>query len=341
MRVSNFLLWQIAYAEIWVTDTLWPDFRAPPPARGDPRLPEARAPLRRRSAPPARAITPATAARPKSAAVRDARPQRARPAAARPRHRLVPAAVWATHPVGVVVGARRSASTRGSPRLGSAGFPSGDRRRGDAGRLRRASGPACRSRWCWRRRCWSARLAAVGRGRARRRTPLRPPRSRCSRCCTSACRSALAAALHTRSRAAALLRAVPRPIVVSDSAQYYAGRALGPAAARAAHQPEEDGRGRDRRASSSAAAVTPLPGAPRLPDAPSWLLVLLGVLLAIVGHLGDLFESLLKRSAGVKDSLEPDSRPRRHPRSHRRAAVRGPGLLPVPALQRLSPAGIR
>ena len=27
MRVSNFLLWQIAYAEIWVTQTLWPDFR--------------------------------------------------------------------------------------------------------------------------------------------------------------------------------------------------------------------------------------------------------------------------------------------------------------------------
>ncbi len=28
-RVSNFLLWQIAYSEIWVTDTLWPDFRRP------------------------------------------------------------------------------------------------------------------------------------------------------------------------------------------------------------------------------------------------------------------------------------------------------------------------
>jgi undecaprenyl diphosphate synthase len=27
LRVSNFLLWQIAYAEIWVTDVLWPDFR--------------------------------------------------------------------------------------------------------------------------------------------------------------------------------------------------------------------------------------------------------------------------------------------------------------------------
>ena len=26
MRVSNYLLWQIAYSEIYVTDTLWPDF---------------------------------------------------------------------------------------------------------------------------------------------------------------------------------------------------------------------------------------------------------------------------------------------------------------------------
>lgn len=28
LRVSNFLLWQIAYSEIWVTDVLWPDFGA-------------------------------------------------------------------------------------------------------------------------------------------------------------------------------------------------------------------------------------------------------------------------------------------------------------------------
>ena len=28
LRVSNFLLWQIAYAEFYVTDTLWPDFSA-------------------------------------------------------------------------------------------------------------------------------------------------------------------------------------------------------------------------------------------------------------------------------------------------------------------------
>jgi undecaprenyl diphosphate synthase len=27
LRLSNFLLWQVAYAELWVTETLWPDFR--------------------------------------------------------------------------------------------------------------------------------------------------------------------------------------------------------------------------------------------------------------------------------------------------------------------------
>ncbi|MDL1974049.1 MAG: isoprenyl transferase [Deltaproteobacteria bacterium] len=27
MRISNFLLWQIAYSEIYITDILWPDFR--------------------------------------------------------------------------------------------------------------------------------------------------------------------------------------------------------------------------------------------------------------------------------------------------------------------------
>ena len=26
MRVSNFLLWQISYAEIWVTELFWPEF---------------------------------------------------------------------------------------------------------------------------------------------------------------------------------------------------------------------------------------------------------------------------------------------------------------------------
>ena len=26
MRVSNFLLWQISYAELWVTEKCWPEF---------------------------------------------------------------------------------------------------------------------------------------------------------------------------------------------------------------------------------------------------------------------------------------------------------------------------
>jgi undecaprenyl diphosphate synthase len=25
-RISNFLLWQLAYTELWITDALWPDF---------------------------------------------------------------------------------------------------------------------------------------------------------------------------------------------------------------------------------------------------------------------------------------------------------------------------
>ena len=28
MRISNFLIWQLAYAEMFFTDTFWPDFNA-------------------------------------------------------------------------------------------------------------------------------------------------------------------------------------------------------------------------------------------------------------------------------------------------------------------------
>ena len=41
MRISNFLLWQISYAELWVTETHWPDF-------GSERLAEAIADFTRR-----------------------------------------------------------------------------------------------------------------------------------------------------------------------------------------------------------------------------------------------------------------------------------------------------
>lgn len=28
MRISNYLLWQISYAELWVTERFWPEFGA-------------------------------------------------------------------------------------------------------------------------------------------------------------------------------------------------------------------------------------------------------------------------------------------------------------------------
>jgi len=46
MRLSNFLLWQAAYAEIYVTKTLWPDFRDTHLVGGILRKQKAR-PLRR------------------------------------------------------------------------------------------------------------------------------------------------------------------------------------------------------------------------------------------------------------------------------------------------------
>ena len=47
MRISNFLLWQIAYAELYVTETLWPDFTRADLLRSRARIPETRPPLRR------------------------------------------------------------------------------------------------------------------------------------------------------------------------------------------------------------------------------------------------------------------------------------------------------
>ena len=48
MRISNFLLWQIAYAELYVTETLWPDFTQTDLLAGGAGIPEARPPVRRR-----------------------------------------------------------------------------------------------------------------------------------------------------------------------------------------------------------------------------------------------------------------------------------------------------
>ena len=46
-RISNYLLWELAYSELVFTDVLWPDFRTRAPLRRDRRVPAPRPPLRR------------------------------------------------------------------------------------------------------------------------------------------------------------------------------------------------------------------------------------------------------------------------------------------------------
>jgi phosphatidate cytidylyltransferase len=110
----------------------------------------------------------------------------------------------------------------------------------------------------------------------------------------------LAAALHADWGPWAL--AVPFLVVVaSDSAQFYGGRTLGrrPLAPRISPKKTIEGAICGVIVAAGVAAwLAPY----ATPGAPRGLLALLGVLLAIVGILGDLFESLLKRSSGIKDS---------------------------------------
>jgi phosphatidate cytidylyltransferase len=90
-------------------------------------------------------------------------------------------------------------------------------------------------------------------------------------------------------------------IMVSDTAQYYGGRALGrrPLAPRISPKKTVEGAVAGL---CSGSLVLPLAGAATLPGQPLWALWLVGIVLAGLGIAGDLFESLLKRSAGVKDA---------------------------------------
>jgi phosphatidate cytidylyltransferase len=110
----------------------------------------------------------------------------------------------------------------------------------------------------------------------------------------------MAAALHTDRGPLALV--VPFLVVVaSDSAQYYGGRTMGrrPLAPRISPKKTVEGA---ITGIAVAAVVTPFLGRLATPEAPAGLLALLGVLIAVIGIMGDLFESLLKRASGIKDS---------------------------------------
>ena len=90
-------------------------------------------------------------------------------------------------------------------------------------------------------------------------------------------------------------------IVVSDSAQYYTGRAFGRHQLAPAISPKKTVEGALGGLIFGTAAMT-LGGLEVFKGANIWLLVGTSIAVVVFGMIGDLFESLLKRSAGVKDS---------------------------------------
>jgi phosphatidate cytidylyltransferase len=89
-------------------------------------------------------------------------------------------------------------------------------------------------------------------------------------------------------------------IVVSDSAQYYTGRAFGRRPLAPTISPKKTVEGAIGGVAFGTLAT--VIGGRYVFGAPLWILTLLGMAIVLLGIVGDLFESLLKRSAGVKDS---------------------------------------
>ena len=90
-------------------------------------------------------------------------------------------------------------------------------------------------------------------------------------------------------------------IVVSDSAQYYTGRALGRTPLSPSISPKKTREGAVGGVVFGTAVMV-LAGRAVFPGAAPVLLVVVGLAVVLLGIAGDLFESLLKRSAGLKDS---------------------------------------
>ena len=90
-------------------------------------------------------------------------------------------------------------------------------------------------------------------------------------------------------------------VFVSDSAQYYCGRAFGRHPLAPAISPKKTIEGAVGGFMFGALFLTVV-GAWWLPSVPAAGRVVIGMGIVIAGIAGDLFESMLKRSAGVKDS---------------------------------------
>jgi phosphatidate cytidylyltransferase len=91
------------------------------------------------------------------------------------------------------------------------------------------------------------------------------------------------------------------PLVVCDSAQYYTGRALGRRPLAPSISPKKTLEGALGGLVFGTAAML-VGGRVVFPAAGTIMLLLIGASISALGIVGDLFESLLKRSAGVKDS---------------------------------------
>lgn len=91
-------------------------------------------------------------------------------------------------------------------------------------------------------------------------------------------------------------------IVISDSAQYYCGRAFGRRPLAPTISPKKTLEGAIGGLVFGTAAMIAGGRLWVFPGADLWLLALVSGAVAALGIVGDLFESLLKRSAGVKDS---------------------------------------
>ena len=90
-------------------------------------------------------------------------------------------------------------------------------------------------------------------------------------------------------------------VVVSDSAQYYTGRRFGRRPLAPTISPKKTIEGAVGGLVIGTIFMM-VAGRWVLPDAPSGALALLGAVVVVLGICGDLFESRLKRAAGVKDS---------------------------------------
>ena len=110
---------------------------------------------------------------------------------------------------------------------------------------------------------------------------------------------AMIAIRETRGREALFLLMLT--IIVSDTAQYYSGRVFGRRLLAPAISPKKTIEGAVGGFLFGALALA-LVGAWWLPVVPVLLRAALGVTVVALGITGDLFESMLKRSAGVKDS---------------------------------------